>query len=143
MANKPFNVGRDCRVVLIYNGSRVDLPTVTGFQSQQQTNRLASMPLNDMPRFYDVPNGWSGGFDFQRDSSGADDLFAAIESGFWSAGTIINGNIYQYVTEVDGTVTTYEYVGAAIRLSNAGRYQSENIVTQHIDFVASIRNKIS
>ncbi|RFD18710.1 hypothetical protein DY926_15135 [Komagataeibacter melaceti] len=143
MADKPFNVGRDCRVVLVYNGSRIKLPTVTGFQAQQQTHRLMSMPLNDMPSFYDTPNGWSGGFDFQRDNSGADDLFAAIEGGFWEAGTMILGSVYQYVTECDGTSTTYEFMGATIRLTNAGHYQSENIVTQHIDFMARIRNKIS
>lgn len=143
MTQKPYNVGRDCRVILVYNGKRIKLPSVTGFQSQQQTNRLSSSPLNDIPKFFDVPNGWSGGFDFQRDNSGADDLFAEIEGGFWSAGTMITGNIYQYVTEADGTTSTYEYVGATIRLSNAGNWRSEAIVTQHIDFVASIRNKIS
>lgn len=142
MANKPFNVGRDCRVVLIYNGSRVDLPTVTGFQSQQQTHQLTSSPLNDMPMFFDVPNGWRGQFDFQRDNDNADDLFASIESGFWSAGTMITGNIYQYVVETDGTTSTYEYVGATLRLSDAGNWRSENITTQRIEFTARIRNKI-
>ncbi|GCE85161.1 hypothetical protein [Komagataeibacter diospyri] len=143
MATKPFNVGRDCRVVLIYNGSRIKLPTVTGFQAQQQTHRLTSSPLNDMPAFYDTPNGWSGTFNFQRDNSGADDLFAAIESGFWDAGTMILGSIYQYLDECDGTTTTYEFMGATIALNNAGNFQSENIVNQSVSFMARIRNKIS
>ncbi|MDT8871604.1 hypothetical protein RAA17_12240 [Komagataeibacter rhaeticus] len=47
--------------MLIYNGSRIRLPTVTGFQSQQQTHRLTSMPLNDMPAFYDTPTGGAVG----------------------------------------------------------------------------------
>ncbi|MDT8871928.1 hypothetical protein RAA17_14350 [Komagataeibacter rhaeticus] len=70
MSTKPFNIGRDCRVVLVYDGSRVDLPTVTGFNAQQRTHQLASNPLNDMPLFYDVPGGWGGQFTFQRDSAG-------------------------------------------------------------------------
>lgn len=143
MSAKPFNIGRDCRVVLVYNGTRIDLPTVTGFQAQQRTSAISSSPLNDMPMFYDVPNGWNGHFSFQRDSSGADDLFAAIESGFWAAGTVLLGSIYQYVTECDGSLSTYEYVGASIQLSDAGHYQSEMLVTQAISFSARARNRVS
>ncbi|GBQ46064.1 hypothetical protein ACM0P6_02120 [Komagataeibacter sucrofermentans] len=143
MSLKPFNIGRDCRVVLVYNGSRIDLPTVTGFNAAQRTHQLESNPLNDMPLFYDVPGGWGGQFSFQRDGSGADDLFAAIESGFWSAGTVILGSIYQYVTECDGSLSTYEFIGASLRLSDAGRYQSETLVTQTITFTARARNRIS
>ncbi|MBL7237726.1 MAG: hypothetical protein JJK57_14340 [Komagataeibacter hansenii] len=143
MSAKPFNIGRDCRVVLVYNGSRIDLPTVTGFQAQQRTSAISSSPLNDMPMFYDVPNGWNGHFSFQRDSSGADDLFAAIESGFWAAGTVLLGSIYQYVTECDGSLSTYEYVGASIQLSDAGHYQSEMLVMQAISFSARARNRVS
>lgn len=143
MASKLFNVGRDCRVVLVYNGSRIDLPTVTGFQSQQQTTQLTSKPLNDEPVFYDVPNGWRGTFTVQRDGSALDDLMIAVEAGFWSAGTMLLGTIYQYVTEVDGTQSTYEYVGASLRQPEAGNFQSENIVSQRLEFTARRRNKIS
>ena len=143
MSTKPFNIGRDCRVVLVYDGSRIDLPTVTGFNAQQRTHQLTSNPLNDMPLFYDVPGGWGGQFTFQRDSAGADDLFAAIESGFWSAGTVVLGSIYQYVSECDGTLSTYEFIGASLQLSDAGRYQSETLVSQTITFAARARNRVS
>ncbi|WNM08209.1 hypothetical protein RI056_15125 [Komagataeibacter nataicola] len=62
MSLKPFNIGRDCRVVLVYNGSRIDLPTVTGFDAAQRTHQLESNPLNDMPLFYDVPGGGAASF---------------------------------------------------------------------------------
>ncbi|GCE82505.1 hypothetical protein [Komagataeibacter diospyri] len=143
MSAKPFNIGRDCRVVLVYDGSRVDLPTITGFTVQQRTHQLTSNPLNDMPMFYDVPGGWSGQFTFQRDGAGADDLFTAIESGFWSAGTVVLGSIYQYLTECDGSLSTYEFVGASLQLSDAGHYQSEMLVSQTITFAARARNRIS
>lgn len=141
--SKPFNVGRDCRVTLLWNGTRVDLANVTGFQSQAQTQRLNSMPLNSTPKFVEIPNGWSGQFNVDRASSAADALFSAIESAFWNSGTIGQGTIYQYVTEVDGSTTTWEFSGVAMRLSDAGNWATEAKVTQRIEFVSSTKTRIS
>lgn len=143
MANNPFNIGRNGRMVLIWNGSRVDLPTITQFQSQQVTTALKSTPLNDKPKTYEVPNGWSGSFQVQRDSAKLDNLIASSEAAFWSAATITSGTIYFYADETDGSTTTWEYTDVAITLNNAGSWQNDNIVTQGVNFTASQRVKIS
>jgi len=140
---KPFNIGRDCQVVLLWNGTRVNMPRVTGFQSQAQMSRVQSNPLNGLPTFVEVPNGWSGQFDVDRQSADIDSLFAAIESAFWNAGTVGQGTIYQYITEANGSTTTWEYSGVTLRLNDAGRWQSEAKVSQRIEFMASTRTKIS
>lgn len=142
MANM-FNVGRDCQVVLLWNGTKIEMPIVTGFQSQQQTHQINSNPLNSTPIFTDIENGWRGQFDVDRSSADLDSLIAAKEAAFWSAGTIGQGTIYQYITEKDGSTTTWEYTGCSIRLSDAGRWQSENKTSQRLEFNASTRTKIS
>lgn len=141
MAN-PFNVGRDCKVTLLWGGLRVDMPTVTGFQAQQNTHQLNSMPLNSVPTFVDIENGWRGSFSVDRNKSGLDDLIASKEAAFWDAGIINQGTIYQYIRETDGTTTTWEFSGASIRLPEAGNYRAEEKVSQRLEFSASMRRKI-
>ncbi|MBO1361776.1 hypothetical protein J2D73_18500 [Acetobacter sacchari] len=139
MANAPFNIGRTTRIVFIWNGTTVDLPTVTQFRSNQQTVQLKSAPLNSKPITYEVPNGWSGSFVMQRDSDTLDALIASNEAAFWSAATINSGTLYQYITETDGTTTTYEFSDVAITLNDAGQWQNDNIVNQTVNFTASQR----
>lgn len=141
MAN-PFNVGRDCKVTLLWGGLRVDMPTVTGFQAQQNTHQISSTPLNSVPKFVDIENGWRGSFNVDRNNSGLDDLVASKEAGFWDAGIINQGTIYQYIRETDGTTTTWEFSGASIRLPDAGNYRAEEKVSQRLEFSASMRRKI-
>lgn len=138
----PYSIGRDCQVVLLWNGIRIDLRDVVGFQAEQQVKLQRSDPLNSVPVEFNTPAGWRGQFHIDRGSSALDDLIAAIESAFWNAGVIGSGTIYQYVSEPDGSISTYEFVGVAITLTNSGSYKAENIVTQTVSFFASQRNKI-
>ena len=139
----PYVIGRDCTVVLLWNGSRITLRDVTGFQSQQEVSTQRADPLNSIPIEFNTPKGWRGSFALDRASSAVDDLVASIENAFWNAGTIGSGTIYQYVNEIDGSQSCYEYVGVSLTLSAAGDYQAEGIVRQTINFFASLRNKIS
>ena len=115
---------------------------VVGFQAEQQVKQQRSDPLNSVPVEFNTPAGWRGQFQLDRGSAALDDLVAAIEAAFWNAGVIGSGTIYQYITEADGSVSTYEFIGVALTLTNSGRYKAENIVTQTVSFFASQRNRI-
>lgn len=134
-----YTIGRNCQVVLFWNGTRIDLRDVTGFTANQEVRHQRADPLNSMPVEFTTPAGWRGQFEVDRGNSAIDDLVASIESAFWSAGSIGSGTIYQYVTETDGTLSTYEFVGVSLVLANAGSYQSDNIVKQAIGFFSSQR----
>lgn len=138
----PYSIGRDCQVVLLWNGIRIDLRDVTGFQANQEVKQQRSDPLNSLPVEFNTPAGWRGQFQVDRGSSALDDLIAAIEAAFWSAGVIGTGVIYQYISEPDGTMSTYEFVNVSLTLSNSGHYQAENIVKQTVSFFASQRNRL-
>jgi hypothetical protein len=138
----PYSIGRDCQVVLLWNGIRIDLRDVTGFQANQEVKQQRSDPLNSLPVEFNTPAGWRGQFQVDRGSSALDDLIAAIEAAFWSAGVIGTGVIYQYISEPDGTTSTYEFVNVSLTLSNSGHYQAENIVKQTVSFFASQRNRL-
>ena len=138
----PYSIGRDCQVVLLWNGIRIDLRDVVGFQAEQQVKLQHSDPLNSIPVEFNTPAGWRGQFQIDRGSSALDDLVAAIEAAFWNAGIIGSGTIYQYLNEPDGSVSTYEFIGVALTLTESGHYKAENIVTQTVGFFASQRNRI-
>ena len=140
MANT-YTIGRNCQVILFWGGSQVDLADVTGFAAQQEVKHQRADPLNSTPIEFTTPSGWRGQFEVDRGSSAIDDLVVSIESAFWSAGTIGSGTIYQYISEPDGSQSTYEFTGVSLVLSNAGNYQADNIVRQTIGFFASQRVK--
>lgn len=144
MPANTFNVGRDCQVVLIApgTGQRVDLEIVSGFTARQDTTKVRIGPLNGPPIGADLPNGWQGTFDIERGNSNADDLIYQIESGYWNAGLIGVGTLYQYVQEVNGSTSTYEFSNVALSLDDAGAYHGDASVKQRISFFASVRNRV-
>ncbi len=137
-----YTIGRNCQLVLLWDGTRVDLADVTGFTANQEVKHQRADPLNSTPVEFTTPSGWRGEFLVDRGNSAVDDLIAAIESAFWTSGTINSGTIYQYVTEPDGSLSTYEFVGVSLVLTSAGSYQADVIVKQKIGFFASQRVKL-
>ena len=137
-----YTIGRNCQLVLLWNGTRVDLSDVTGFSANQEVKHQRADPLNSTPVEFTTPSGWRGEFLVDRGNSAVDDLIAAIESAFWTSGTINSGTIYQYVTEPDGSLSTYEFIGVSLVLTSAGSYQADVIVKQKIGFFASQRVKL-
>ena len=137
-----YTIGRNCSVILLWNGVRVDLRDVTGFSANQEVKHQRADPLNSTPVEFTTPSGWRGQFQVDRGNSAVDDLIASIESSFWTSGLIGSGTIYQYVTEPDGSLSTYEFVGVSLILSSAGNFQADSIVKQSIGFFASQRVKI-
>ena len=137
-----YTIGRNCQLVLLWNGTRVDVSDVTGFNASKEVKHQRADPLNSTPVEFTTPSGWRGEFLVDRGNSAVDDLIAAIESAFWSNGTINSGTIYQYVTEPDGSLSTYEFIGVSLVLTSAGSYQADIIVKQKIGFFASQRVKL-
>lgn len=138
----PFSIGRNTRVVFRWNGSAVTLPDVVSFTSRQGTVPIRSTPLNKQPETFEVPNGWTGTVQCQRTNANLDNLVADIEAAFWSAGTITNGDLYQYITEPDGSTTTWHYTNASIVLDAAGAWSNDTMVMQSFTFNASQKVKV-
>lgn len=142
MAQAPYSIGRNCRVTFLWAGSRIDLRDVTGFMARQMTQTLRAAPLNKLPVQLRIPDGWEGRFQIARANANLDELVAQIESGFWSAGIVNQGTIYQYIDEPDGSTTTWEYSQVAFGL-NTDEWRQENLISQTAEFYASQRTQIS
>ena len=57
----------------------------------------------------ELPKGWEGSFELERGSSAVDDFIAAAEQQYFNGTSLAAGTMYQYVTETDGSTSTYQY----------------------------------
>jgi hypothetical protein len=90
----------------------------------------------------ELPKGWQGMFTLDRGSSAADDFIAAIEKAYLAGQPIGAGTLYQYVSEPDGSTSTYQFSGAVFKLASAGAYRGDAPVAQRLQFYASSRVRV-
>lgn len=142
MALTNFSVGRDTQLVVMGSSGRIDLAHVTGFEARQVTQSVRVSRLDGTPLGAELPKGWEGSFDLERGNSAADDFIAATELAYFNGQTAATGTMYQYVTETDGSVSTYQYDGVTFKLATAGQWKGDNSVKQTLDFFASRRRRV-
>jgi hypothetical protein len=137
-----FSVGRDTQLVVIGPTGRIDLTHVTSFESRQITQSVRVDRLDGTHMGTELPKGWEGSFELDRGSATVDDLIAATEQQYFNGNSITSGTMYQYVTETDGSTSTYQYDNVAFRLSNAGVWKGDSSVKQKLEFFAVRRRRI-
>jgi hypothetical protein len=137
-----FNIGRDCQLVLIGPAGRVDLSYVTGFESRQITHSIRVDKLDGTQISAELPRGWEGTFELERGTSAADDFIAAAEQSYFNGDGVPFGTVYQYVTETDGSTSTYQYNTVVFKLSSAGNWKGDASVKQKLEFFASQRQRV-
>ncbi len=137
-----FSIGRDCQLVVMGPFGRVDLTYVTGFESRQITQSVRLDRLDGVPMGAELPKGWDGSFEVERGTSAVDDFIAAAESAFFSVGSLPAGTVYQYIAEVDGSTSTYQYSGVVFKLANSGAWRGDSSVKQRLEFYATQRQRL-
>lgn len=137
-----FSVGRDTQLVIIGPAGRVDLSHVTSFESRQITQSIRVNRLDGNHVGAEIPKGWEGSFELERGNSTVEDFIASTEQDYFTGGTSSAGSMYQYVSEVDGSVSTYQYDSVVFRLVNAGQWRGDTAVKQKLEFFASRRRRI-
>ncbi|OYV32681.1 MAG: hypothetical protein B7Z80_26215 [Rhodospirillales bacterium 20-64-7] len=139
MPYNTFSVGSDCQLVVMGPFGRIDLAHVTGFEAQQVTLPLRVDRLDGVQLGAELPKGWSGSFSLDRGSSVADNFIAQIEAAYLAGQSVKGGTLYQYVSEPDGSTSTYQFNGVVFKLTSSGVYKGDSPVTQKLDFYASSR----
>ena len=137
-----FSVGRDTQLVVIGPTGRVDLTHVTAFDSRQITQSVRVDRLDGTHMGTELPKGWEGSFEIERGNSTVDDFIAAAEQQYFNGSSVALGTMYQYVTETDGSTSTYQYDNVAFRLSNAGVWKGDSSVRQKLEFFAARRRRV-
>lgn len=137
-----FSIGRDTQLVVMGPNGRVDLNHVTGFESRQLTSPVRVSRLDGTQLGVELPKGWEGSFEIERGTSALDDFISDLEQDFYSGGVPQPGTMYQYITETDSSVSTYQFDGVVFKLSSAGTWKGDSSVKQKMEFYATRKRRI-
>lgn len=142
MTSSAFSVGRDCQLVVMGPFGRIDLTHVTGFESHQLTTPIRIDRIDGTQLGAELPKGWEGSFELERGGSSVDDFIAKTEAAYLAGTAVPTGTLYQYVQEVDGSTSTYQYNGVVFKLVQAGTWRGDQSVKQKLDFFATTRVRV-
>lgn len=142
MSYTTFSVGRDTQIVVMGPSGRIDLEHVVAFESRQITQSVRISRLDGTQLGTELPKGWEGSFQLERGNSVVEDFIAAAEQNYYNGSGASACTMYQYVTETDGSTSTYQYEGVTLKLTNAGLWKGDNSVAQTLEFFSSMRRRI-
>jgi hypothetical protein len=142
MALTAFSIGRDTQLVVMGPSGRVDLSHVTGFESRQITSAIRVSRLDGTQLAAELPKGWEGSFEVERGTSALDDFVSTIEQNYYNGADSTLGTMYQYITEVDSSVSTYQFDGVVFKLASAGAWKGDSSVKQKLEFYATRKRRI-
>lgn len=142
MALTAFSIGRDTQLVVMGPSGRVDINHVTGFESRQLTSPVRISRLDGTQLGAELPKGWEGSFEVERGTSALDDFISGLEQSFYSGSDVQSGTMYQYITEIDSSVSTYQFDGVVFKLTSAGTWKGDSSVKQKLEFYATRKRRI-
>jgi hypothetical protein len=142
MALTTFSIGRDTQLVIMGPTGRVDISHVIGFESRQITTPVRVSRIDGTQLGTELPKGWEGTFEVERGNSVLDDFIAGLEQNYYNGLPVQTGTMYQYITESDGSVSTYQFVGVVFKLASAGMWKGDTSVKQKLEFFATQRQRI-
>ncbi|MDR3473339.1 MAG: hypothetical protein P4M09_16895 [Devosia sp.] len=137
-----FSVGKDVVLDIVGTGGIQNFSLITGFSSKQETTSIQIMGLDGVLRPLELPKGWTGEFDIERQNSVVDDYFAGLESSYYGGVNIQSASITETISEPTGAVTQYRYTGVSLKLTDAGAWKGDASVKQKLSFVAGRRLKV-
>ena len=139
MSGSMFSVGRDCQVVVLGAYGRVDLVHVTGFESRQ-TDRLGPGGPDRWPAARGrVAEGLGRHLRSRARQLRSRRLHRAVGAAFYNGQSPSPGTLYQYISESDGSTSTFQFNNVVFRLASAGLWKGDASVKQKLEFFASTR----
>ena len=142
MALTTFSVGRDTQVVVMGPNGRIDISHVTAFESRQLTAPVRVSRMDGSQLGAELPKGWEGSFEVERGDSTLDDFISTLEQAYYNGAGVSPGTLYQYITETDGSVSTYQFDGVVFKLTHSGIWKGDSSVKQKLEFYATRKRRI-
>ncbi|MBV9984505.1 hypothetical protein [Bradyrhizobium sp.] len=134
-----FTIGRDVAVDIIMPQGPVRFSIVTGWEAQPIQTGIESKGLDGTDRFGTIPSGWQGTVDIDRADANMDIAFDFLETLYYSGQNVPASSITETITEPNGTITVWRFVGVAFQFAEHGSFQGDAKVTQRLSWRASRR----
>lgn len=144
MPSNNMNVGRDCSIAIIHplvpaSGGRLDIRHITGFEPREGTTAVGIKRLDGTFLGAFLPHNWTGTIDVERGNAVLDQFAAALQLAYSTGVNVPTGTVYQYITETDGSTSTWQFSLCAFHLANAGSWKDDQTVKMQLAFVADKR----
>ena len=137
-----FNIGKDLSLVLVGPTGAITLPKITDFDDEAVYETVKSKVLDGPTRQFSLPDGHNLTIKFDREDGAVDSMFSAIEAAYWAAGGFVPSfTLYEYVTERDGTQSTFEFTEVDLQYK-AGSWKSGSPVNGEIKGFARFKRAI-
>jgi hypothetical protein len=145
MAGSFFTVGRDMQVFiqhpLLANSSKLDA-TLTGFDAKPNPVTIKGVGLDGKHREDHLPGNYTLTFSYDRGGSALDDFQSALDLAKRRSAAVPTGTIYQYINELDGSVSTYAFSEVTFQVTEIGNYKGDDKVTQTMMASAVERRRV-
>lgn len=143
-AGNGYSIGQDSSVVIIDSaGGRLDFSIVTDFDSKENSKTINVEPMSGPMLTDEIPRGWEGSFGLDRGSTKLDDYFATRAATFFATNRLPTAQLFHYLSEADGTTSTWLYSAVTFKLSEAGKWAGADQVKQKVAFMASTKVRVS
>jgi hypothetical protein len=117
--------------------------TLESFTAKEDATTDKVVAMDGTVRHPKFHVGWSGSFMLQRSNNVMDKYIALQEASYYQGIDQVPMTITETMTEVDGSVSQYQYTNVVITLDSAGNWSGTEIVRQSISFQASRKNLLS
>lgn len=138
-----FSVGRDVTLTIVSPSGPLNFALITAFHAKPEQTEKKVKGIDGVTRHCRFPDGWSGGFDIERQDSTVDDYFAQLEANYYAGLNEQPCTITETITETSGAITQYRYLNVLLKLDDAGSWAGDDTVKQKLSFLASQRQKIA
>jgi len=141
MAINNFSVGRDVSLNIQTPGGPLVSSLITGFDAKPDMTERKIKGLDGITRPVRFFDGWSGKFDYERQDDFLDSYFAQLEQNYYSGVAELPASITETIQNPNGAISQYRYLGALLKLDDAGRWEGDKSVKMTVSFIASRRIK--
>lgn len=142
MSINGFSVGKDVSVDIVTQLGAFTFRVRTGFESRPRYAERESHSLDGINRHIPIPSGWEGSLELDRGDNNVDAFFAATEALYYSGQPIQRATITETITNPDGSVSQYQFVGVTLMLREAGSWKGDDKTMMRMDFRSQKRNQI-
>lgn len=138
-----FSIGRDATLDVTTSKGLFRIGITTEFNLKPKYKSVESHGLDGINRTAHLPAGGEGTIKYDRADSLVEDFFAAVEADYYNGIPLQAGTITETVTEANGAVSQYRYVGVALKLDDPGTRKGDDKIAGTIGVTYSRKIKVA
>lgn len=137
-----FNVGHDIAITFNLPQGPVAFSILTDHGRKQNTKSVESHGIDGVCRYIEIPGGYEGTIEIDRASPALDQAIAYLEGLYFSGAVVPYSTISETISEIDGSITQWQFTNVAFRAEDLGSWKGDAKVTQKLGWKASFRKQV-